>query len=94
MDNKRLVNGGVTKKQLREEKRQLKQIGNQQKRTREKAALRDLLDGDIDAIPDFEYDRPSQDWNGLDRRVLENEKYKMENGFYDTGENDGVISQG
>lgn len=72
MDNKRLVNGGVTKKQLREEKRQLKQIGNQQKRTREKAALRDLLDGEIDAIPDFEYDRPTENMNGMDQLQGEN----------------------
>jgi hypothetical protein len=64
MDNMEHVNKKLTKKKMRQEKRELKQIGNQQKRSREKAALRSLVAGDIDFIPEFLIDHPSKWMNG------------------------------
>jgi hypothetical protein len=67
MDNMEYVNSALTKKRQRQEKRELKQIGNQQKRTREKVALQALIEGDLDFIPDFLIDKPTVYMNGLDR---------------------------
>lgn len=67
MDNMEYANAGLNKKRMRQEKRELKQIGNQQKRTRERVALRDMLAGDLEFIPNFEFDNPSQWMNGIDR---------------------------
>lgn len=68
MDNREYVDLSLTRKRLRQEKRFLKQVGNQQKRTREKAALRDMVEGDQEFIPDFEIDKPSRWLNGLDSK--------------------------
>jgi hypothetical protein len=43
---------------------EIREIGNQQKRSREKAALRSLVAGDIDFIPEFLIDHPSKWMNG------------------------------
>jgi hypothetical protein len=69
VENKDKIISGLTKKQMREAKRELKQIGNQQKRHREKAVLRDYLEGDLDDIPDFDVpiDIPTEGMNGMDR---------------------------
>lgn len=66
MDNIEYADSGLSKKRHRQEKRFLKQVGNQQKRTREKAALKDILEGDQEFIPDFRIDKPSCHWNGFD----------------------------
>jgi hypothetical protein len=66
MDNMEYVDSSLTRKRLRQEKRNLKQIGNQQKRTREKMALREMLNGDQEFIPDFLIDKPTRYLNGLD----------------------------
>jgi hypothetical protein len=66
VDNMEYVNHKLTRKRQRQDKRELKQIGNQQKRSRERAALKNMLNDDLDFIPDFKIDSPSKWMNGLD----------------------------
>lgn len=80
MENKMKMISGLSKKQMRETKRELKQIGNQQKRTREKAVLRDYLEGDLDEVPDFDVviDKPTEQMNGMDRVIPIEDKSELD----------------
>ena len=80
MENKEKMISGLTKKQMRQAKRELKQAGNQQKRRREKAILRDYVSGDLEETPDFDVEIgiPTEGMNGMDRVEDLKEKWCQE----------------